>query len=183
MCNYLLISPQLADLVVAQFFFVREPNTYLSERIFHSLNKKRLRNKIIKTRNKETIRMLSTTNLSIALLMAALTTATKLEQPLTLAQLVAQSQEGDCCNSCCCDEPEETPEPEIADPPQPEPDGETEVIEEQVFPEPEQPTEVPELEPDETLEDLFSSADGRPVILDFQYEACDPCASIAPDFE
>lgn len=139
--------------------------------------------------------MLSTTNLTIALLMAALTSATKLEhQPLTLAQLVAQTQDGDCCNSCCntCEEepeqpeePEEPVEPEIADPPEEESDGETEIIPDIVIPDKPEPevSKVPELEPEDTLEDLFKSANGRPVVLDFQYDACDPCARIAPDFE
>ena len=130
--------------------------------------------------------MLSTTNLSIALLMAALTSATNLEhQPLTLAQFVAQIQDGDCCNSCCNTCEEEPAEPQFPESPEEESEGETETIPEIIIDddEPEEESKVPELEPEDTLDDLFKSADGRPVVLDFQYAECDPCARIAPDFE
>ena len=102
--------------------------------------------------------MLSTTNLSIALLMATLTSGTKLEHTTTLAQLMACAEEVDMssshCNGCCCcaDKEPEPVEPEPVFPPEPEP---------------EVPEHVPDLEPDETLDDIFSSADGKPVVLDF----------------
>ena len=45
-------------------------------------------------------------------------------------------------------------------------------------------TAVEELEAGEdALAQLLSDANGRPVILDFQYDACAPCQEIAPEFE
>ena len=46
-------------------------------------------------------------------------------------------------------------------------------------------TTVEELPHDtaDPLADILAEADGRPVILDFQYDGCPPCQDIAPAFE
>ena len=46
------------------------------------------------------------------------------------------------------------------------------------------PTTVESLPPSPTaLEELIGNSDGTPIVLDFQYDACNPCQRIAPDFE
>jgi len=36
-------------------------------------------------------------------------------------------------------------------------------------------TTVDEMSPGDSLEDILLEADGRPLILDFQYDSCPPC--------
>ena len=35
----------------------------------------------------------------------------------------------------------------------------------------------------QTIDDILDFADGNPIILDFQYDACEPCQEIAEYFE
>jgi len=44
-------------------------------------------------------------------------------------------------------------------------------------------TTVETLEPNQTLAEIIESAEGKPLILDFQYDSCPPCQRIAPAFE
>ena len=36
---------------------------------------------------------------------------------------------------------------------------------------------------DNILEEIIAQANGAPIVLDFQYDACAPCQEIAPEFE
>ena len=80
----------------------------------------------------------------------------------------------------------ETVEEEEAAPVEPE---EAEEEEEEAAPAPTKPkvevyeTTVETLEANQTLAEIIESADGRPLILDFQYDSCPPCQRIAPAFE
>ena len=113
------------------------------------------------------------------LTLACLVALAQAKEHLTLAQLLADSTEC-CCDPCGeCDE-EEPEVPNVVVPPETEPDGPViEIpIEYPVY-----PTTVETLPPETTLDDIFTSSEGKPVVLDFQYDACDPCQRIAPDFE
>ena len=77
------------------------------------------------------------------------------------------------------EEKEEVPEPEpvVVEEPVPAPVAEKPVVE--VY-----ETAVPEMPVGRTaLEDILFDAAGKVVILDFQYDACNPCQEIAPAFE
>ena len=116
------------------------------------------------------------TKLTIACLVAL----AQAKERSTLAQLVADSTE--CCDPCCESDDEEPELPNVVAPPETEPEGPVveipEIIEIPVY-----PTTVETLPPETTLDDIFTSSEGKPVVLDFQYDACDPCQRIAPDFE
>lgn len=66
----------------------------------------------------------------------------------------------------------------------PEPEPESESEEEEPEKEGVYKTTVPELVEDEfALMKLVQQAKGKPVILDFQYDACGHCQEIAPEYE
>ena len=115
--------------------------------------------------------------LTLACLVAAVAQA---KEKMTLAQLLADTTE--CCDPCCEDDEEEPVAPKIVVPPETEPEGPVieipEIIDIPVY-----PTTVETLPPETTLDDIFTSSEGKPVVLDFQYDSCDPCQRIAPDFE
>ena len=78
---------------------------------------------------------------------------------------------------------EETATEEVVE----EEDVEEEVVEEEATVKKEvtvYETTVEALPSDENaLAQILEEADGRPIILDFQYDACAPCQEIAPEFE
>jgi len=73
---------------------------------------------------------------------------------------------------------EETPEPEVeeeTEPAEPAPKAPKEVV---VY-----ETKVEKLTPGMTMDEILEFADGRPLVLDIQHDACQPCQELAPEFE
>ena len=145
---------------------------------------------------------------TIACLVVA-TGAIQLENKLDAQQCCYAPCGPSCAQPCDCEakveEPEVIelipadllePEPEVEEDEEPEEAEEPEepVEAEQAEPEPtrskeEKPkvevyeTTVDEMEEETSLADILREANGRPLILDFQYDSCPPCQDIAPEFE
>ena len=73
--------------------------------------------------------------------------------------------------------PEVTPEDSTTEVTVPE-----ETTEEPVIPYDTTVVEIDANDPN-SIENLLAEAEGKPVILDFQYDSCQPCQDIAPAFE
>lgn len=131
--------------------------------------------------------------------------AIQLENKLDALQCCGAPCAPSCAEPCDCEDKEEEPEeielipadliePEVEDTEEPVPEEAEPVEPEQEEPEPTGPEEekpkvevydttVDEMDPGTSLADILREADGRPLILDFQYDSCPPCQEIAPEFE